>query len=292
MTATERPRRAVRLFERIVVPLDGSETAESVVRWIEPLREPGSPLHLVRVVPGPETERPSSRLALELLEAESYLSYVAGCAGSGSEFEVRRGVATDAILDFAAALRPDLIALAPRVRPGEGQTALGSTAGPLILHAGCPTFVLGTGEAGSPARPAHVLVPLDGSAASEAGLDPARTIARATGATLLLLHVIEPLWAAGDSALAGQQERDVRATRERFDTLTGELRREGIEARSLIVGGDPTGIIQAQVERRAIDHVCLATASRGALGRMAFGSVAHKLIGTLPVPVIAVRRTT
>lgn len=57
MTATERPRRAGRLFERIVVPLDGSETAESVVRWIEPLREPGSPLHLVRVVPGSEIRR-------------------------------------------------------------------------------------------------------------------------------------------------------------------------------------------------------------------------------------------
>ena len=284
------PRRAGRLFERIVVPLDGSEAAESVVERVAPLREPGSPLHLIRVVPGTDEARPSSRVGLDLLEAESYLAYVAARAGHGSGFEVRRGGAVEAILDFAAPLKPDLIALAPRARPRDGHGAIGSTAGPLILKAGCPVFVLGTNPA-SPAPPANVLVPLDGSEASEASLEPALRIAGAAGATLLLLHVIESLWAAGDSSVVGWQEKEVRATRDRFAALTDELRGNGIEARSLILAGDPAGTIRAQVMRRAIDYVCLATASRGALGRMAFGSVAQKLIGTLPVPAIAVRRS-
>jgi len=285
-----RPRTAHRRFERIVVTLDGSETAESVVARVAPLREPGSPLHFVRVVPGPETDPASPREALEVLEAESYLAFMAAEAGGGSEFEVRRGAIVEEILDCAAALKSDLIALSPRAAEPVHQPALGSTAKHLILRAACPVFVLGSGTAdAAPAAPARILVPLDGSAASEAGLKPARRIAAAAGAQILLLHVIETLWAAGDSVLAGEQEREVRRTRERFVELVADLKKDGVNARALLLRGDPTRTIRTQVERRAADLVCLATASRGALGRLVFGSVAQKLIGTLPVPVIATR---
>src|SRR5262249_53790677 len=160
-----------------------------------------------------------------------YLAFVASEAGSGAEYGVRRGVVADEILSFAADVKADLIGLAPRAQVTANQSTIGSIAGQLILSASCPVFVLGTSPPAVPPGgtwPARVMVALDGSPASEAGLIPARRIVHDSGATLILLHVIEPLWAAGDSALANQLEKDVRKTHDRLSELAHDLGREGM----------------------------------------------------------------
>jgi nucleotide-binding universal stress UspA family protein len=281
------------MFRKIVVPLDGSESGERVLSRIAPLRAPNSTLHLVRVVPGSAGSRPTPLEELRLIEAESYLSFLASEPGDGVRTEVRHGAVAEEILAAASAAGADLIGLSSCGESGPARATVGTTAGRLILAAACPVFILGASREEpqpAPSKPQRVIVALDGSVASEACLAPARQLARGFGAALILLHVIEPLWAAGDSASADQQAQEVRRIHERLRNLAAQLAQEGISARPLIARGEPAGEIQSQIERRRGDLLCLSTSSRGPVGRLFFGTVAQKLMGFVRVPVIAVRR--
>jgi nucleotide-binding universal stress UspA family protein len=281
------------VFKSILVPLDGSANAERVPGRISGLRSPGSSLHLVRVVPAPGEQEPTIPESLRIIEADSYLSFLAGDLGDGVRTEVRRGPVAEEILAAARSVEADLIAVSSYGESGGVRAPVGSTAGRLIQGAACPVFVLGPQDPQAPApasRPGRVLVALDGSAACESCLEPARLLAQGSGATLILLHVIEPFLTAGDSAAAGRQEAETRRIAGRLNELVEGHRREGIHARSLIVRGDPAGEIHSQAGRRRVDLLCLSTAARGPIGRLFFGSVAQKLIGAAPVPVVAVRR--
>jgi universal stress protein A len=164
----------------------------------------------------------------------------------------------------------------------------------VLLAATRPVLVIGAfadEDGRAPSRPTRILVALDGSRESEGSLAPARSAAAGWGAEIILLHVIEPLWAAADSAMAGLQARETEATHQRLRELADGLRREGIRARALLSHGEPAGEIVAQVVRRGVGLLCLSTAGRGAAGRLLFGAVAQKLIAALPVPTIIVRAT-
>jgi nucleotide-binding universal stress UspA family protein len=145
-------------------------------------------------------------------------------------------------------------------------------------------------EAGcTPSRPTRILVALDGSPESEGSLTPARAAAAEWGAEIILLHVIEPLWAAGDSTVAEWKTRETETTHRRLRELAEGLGREGIRARALLSHGEPAREILAQVSRRGVGLLCLSTAGRGAMDRLCFGTMAQKLIGALPVPTLIVR---
>lgn len=278
------------MFKTILVPLDGSESAERVLPAMAPLRSPETALRLVRAVPiASAGAAPLDRT--RRIEAESYLSFLAAELGGTARAEVRRGQAVEEILAAAGAAGADLIALSAR---GEsGARPFGSTAGRVIHAAGCPVFVLEAParDPGLPrSKPSRVLVALDGSRESETALAPARAIARASGADIVLFHVVGPLWATRDSAMAGMQAAGVEQTHARLQELAARLAGEGLRARPLLSHGEPAAEIRSQAQRRRADLICLSTAGRGTVGQLFFGAVAQRLIGASPVPLIVVRR--
>lgn len=280
------------MFKRILIPLDGSQAAERVLQRLAPLFAPEVVRHLLTVVPGAAGRESSPADRVRLLEAESYLSFLAAELGDGARAEVRRGDVVEEILGATGALGADLIVLSTHGESARPAVAFGSVAGRVILAATCPVLVIGSfaDDAGhSPSRPTRILVALDGSSESEASLPPARHAAAEWGAEIILLHVIEPLWAARDSAVAEWQAKETEATQRRLHELADGLGREGIRARALLSHGQPVQEIVAQVVRRRAGLLCLSTAGRGAMGRLLFGAVAQKLIGALPVPTMIVR---
>lgn len=279
------------MFKHILIPLDGSPAAERVLQRIDPLGTPEAIRHLVTVVPGSAGRAPTPAEQLRGLEAESYLSFLAAERSAGVRTEVRRGEVVEEIF-AAAAVGADLIAVSSHGESARPGVPCGSVAARLLLTADIPVLVIGafTDETGFAAGgPARILVTLDGSRESESALPPARNVAAAWGAEIILLHVIEPLWAAGDSASAGMLARETEATLRRLQELAHGLGRDGIKSRVLLSRGEPAGEIVAQVVRRRAGLLCLSTAGRGAAGRLLFGAVARKLIGSLPVPAIIVR---
>ena len=145
-----------------------------------------------------------------------------------------------------------------------------------------------------------VLVPVDGSATSELGLQEAMKLARLTGASVRLLHVVDVLSlaiaGAGTAGVAGDM---LAAVRESGRTI---LRRAeaSVQAAQLTVdtvlhentSGRVAEIIADEVTSWGADLVVLGTHGRRGVGRLILGSDAEQVLRLSPVPVLLVRDKT
>lgn len=136
----------------------------------------------------------------------------------------------------------------------------------------------------------QVLVPTDGSTASEEAIERAIDLAKQYDATLHALYVV-------DSGTYASLEAGT-------DIVVDELRAEGTEAVEAIaeraedagVPAEPTvetGVVHRSivdyVDTEGIDLVVMGTHGRTGVGRVLLGSVAEKVIRTASAPVMTVR---
>lgn len=203
------------MFQRLLVPLDGSRRAEHAIALAARLaRASQGSLTFVRVVLPPHE---IGTLAAEwehsvivkpgtyekhLAEAEGYLAqvietYASDLQGIKIELDVETGAAAPAILSAARLEASDLIVLCSHGETGLARWMLGSVAWQTMRQSAVPVLVLN--ESGGiftlqpAANPLRVLVPLDGSALSEEALQPALHLlaAHQTPGVLHLLHVVD-----------------------------------------------------------------------------------------------------
>jgi universal stress protein A len=138
----------------------------------------------------------------------------------------------------------------------------------------------------------RVLVPTDFSPASEAALALAGTIARRFGATLHLLHVVEPGSETGPYALnlyAPAPDPVPRATLEDARQRLDRLRPPDLTSVPAVVVGHPAKAILDHAARVHIDLIVMGTQGRTGLSYMFLGSVAEHVVRTAPCPVLTVR---
>lgn len=136
----------------------------------------------------------------------------------------------------------------------------------------------------------QVLIPTDGSTASEGATDHAIDLARQYDATLHALYVVdagtysslevaaevvsEELHAQGDDAVGAIAERAVAA---------------GVTTETAVETGIVHRTIIEYVDAKDIDLVVMGTHGRTGVGRFLLGSVAEKVIRTADAPVLTVR---
>jgi len=139
-------------MKRIVVPLDASPVAESVLPVVADLaRAGGASIRLLRVEPLPDNcvgsdgrviayaDQEMARLEAEGLD---YLGTVAArLGGIPVESRVRFGDPLDEILKEADAFDADLIAVTTAGRSGVGRAVLGSVADRVFRKAGAPVLL-------------------------------------------------------------------------------------------------------------------------------------------------------
>jgi nucleotide-binding universal stress UspA family protein len=151
------------VYRRIVVALDGSERAERVLPYVEPLAERfGAALTLLRVAVSAEgvAARTFGRVAAPIasplvdptpaVEAEqrSAAAYLASVAdrlrarGIPADHDQRQGPVAEAIAAYALELEADLIALTTHGRTGLGRAVLGSVAEAVVRRAPCPVLLV------------------------------------------------------------------------------------------------------------------------------------------------------
>lgn len=141
-------------------------------------------------------------------------------------------------------------------------------------------------------KPKHILFTSD---LSEESMQPGRIVAdfaRASGAKLTLLHVIEELLVAPHGApLApplhvGSDEREGKA-RETLEGMGKELG-EGLDVKVDVLRADKVGPAVAQyADGNGVDLVCLSTHGRTGFRHLALGSVAESILRHSSVPVLA-----
>lgn len=149
-----------------------------------------------------------------------------------------------------------------------------------------------------------IILPLDGSDLAVQALSHAEELAHASGAKLVLLRVIEdePLFmttvsVVGTNAatLAGgtlddeAHRRAVDEAKNSLDRLAASLHHRKIDAVSDIATGDAASQIVEYAAHNGADLIVMSTHGRSGLKRLAYGSVANKVLQAAPCPVLIVR---
>ena len=142
------------------------------------------------------------------------------------------------------------------------------------------------------------LVPLDGSPTSLLAIDYAADLARLSGATVILLHVIEPTRHSTGFERAEVYIKDVRprflaAGQALLDEAANRLRQDGIAVETVLLESGTERVseqITRQVETSACDLVILGTHGRRGVDRLLLGSDAEQVARIATVPVMLVRQ--
>jgi nucleotide-binding universal stress UspA family protein len=140
-----------------------------------------------------------------------------------------------------------------------------------------------------------ILVATDFSPASEPALKEASKLARNDGAELLIAYACEPaspllidgyvvpwVYEQWDDTLRKEAERAL-------VSLVETARKEGINARSILLRGSPFQAIADAAGNEHADLVVMGTHGRTGFSRMVLGSVAARVAASAPCPVLTVR---
>ena len=144
----------------------------------------------------------------------------------------------------------------------------------------------------------RILVPVDGSATSKAGLREAIALAKGQGASLLLVHVADQHYIAlmgMESSAAGiseMMEGVKRAGRGILKSAQAAADKAGVKANSVLLEtltGPAADLIVKQAKKSGADLIVLGTHGRRGVRRLLMGSDAEQVVRNAPVPVMLVR---
>lgn len=266
------------MHDRILVPVDGSRFSEEVLPYALGIaRAGGARLSLLRVV-GREDERADARRDLDALAAE---------LGAQASVVVGAGDTADVILGEAGREPGTLVAMTSHGRSGLMEAIMGSVAmrivrasrDPVLLYR--PSGASATGRR-DPVSIKGVLLPLDGTPASEAMAPQAAAMAKWLGAELEVVQVIS----ADTQRQSDVPTSDVRESsyvRQRAEEYAG---RHGVGVSWEVLHGDAVEAITRHVGDRRDVVLAMATRGRKPLEAAIMGSVTAGCLQESGVPVL------
>src|SRR5579859_3045279 len=142
-----------------------------------------------------------------------------------------------------------------------------------------------------------ILVPVDGSKTSKAGLREAITLAKGQGATLQLVHVVDQHYialmgldsAAGITDMIDSMRRSGQSL---LRSAQAAARKAGLQANTVLLEtltGPAADPIVKQARKSGADLIVLGTHGRRGVRRLLMGSDAEQIVRNSPVPVMLVR---
>ena len=143
-----------------------------------------------------------------------------------------------------------------------------------------------------------ILVPVDGSDTSEAGLKTAMGMARDSGGMLFILHVIDEhvLLQTADYMGGSYYEETIDSLKEAgrrvLAKACAKVEKAGVPYKAIsveTVEGGVASLILAQARKSKADVIVMGTHGRRGLSRMVMGSDAEGVVREANVPVRLVR---
>ena len=303
------------MFERILVPLDGSARAEIILPLVARiLHREESEILLLRVVDVPAAVGRVSLTEVrkqEREEAQKYIHDVArrfASTGTKVHGRIAEGAPADAILDAAKTEGATMIAMSTHGRSGLVRWALGSVAEKVARASNVPILLVRSFRRSAkgdlePIVSAEIpfrrmLVPVDGSPTSMAAIEPAKKFAQLYGSDILTLHVETPYVPPSPilpgmdvvyphmvpPATPSDEDRITAKAAERFEHA-------GLKATRLTTVGEPAAEILDLSVNRGMDLIAMGTHGRSGPARWALGSVAERVLRSGEIPILLVRAT-
>lgn len=281
------------MFEHVLVPVDGSDSATGAVEHAVALAGRfEATVHALYVrddgeLPGELGDVPDdSDLVAELdAAADAALAAVADRCESASvpvRTVVRTGRPTDEILDYAAEAGVDLIVLGTHPR-GPVERFLRESVAEQVSQATSPP-VLTVGEAPAEGY-GTVLLATDGRSGSGGAEDCAFALAGTFGATLHGVYVVDSRFGRS-GPLQDVLEREGESVARALDSRGVQ---EGVTVVTATRNGRPATEILDYAAGNDVDLIVVGTQGRRGLDRFVLGSVASRLLREAPAPVLTVR---
>ena len=286
------------MYSKILVPLDGSKTAEAVLPYSKFLAETlHLPVQIVHAV-DPKIVAPAgqSNREMEYLKgaAVAYLGSVS------TDCVVKSGAPAEIIVDTASADAGALIAMATHGQSGGQRWLLGQVAQKVLQAAKNPLVLIrptDANKATSAGRFHRIIVPLDGSHLAERVLPHVVYLATQLQSEVVLMRTYtQPT--TGYFMAAGISHPDTAALGEKMkqevggylESKAGELKAQGLSKISshLVEGHGAEEIIEL-AQRNADSLIALASHGRSGFGRWVLGSVTERVVSYSGAPVLVIR---
>lgn len=296
------------MFTHLLVPLDGSNLAESVL---------GAAAYLAKILPASVTlihmieknapqEIHGDRHLNDAAAAETYLREVA-----------RRAFPPDTTIDFhvhkteiehvprcivahAREFETDLVVMCTHGQGGIRDLLFGNIAQQVITLGRTPLLLVQPGGQGpTPAFTCRrVLVPLDGQPEHEQGLLTAKALAKTCGAGLdlvMAVHTLETLpgkWAAHRRLLPASTSEtldlEFQEANEYLHQYQEELQSNKFTVTARVQRGDPAEIIAEAAQELQSDLIVLGTHARPYMDALWSGSTVLKICKQCRIPLLLV----
>ena len=287
---------------RIVVGVDGSDTAQEALRWALGLGETlGAEVVAVHAVGLVEelhdcgVAEDSWRAGLRDLVERTWCAPLAR-ARCGHRVELRDGHPVDVLLGVADDEHAALIVVGSRGVGANPALALGSTSLRVLQGARVPVLVVP--DRGRPAASArglelrHLLVGVDRSEASLVALELASDVAGLLGGSLSVLEVIEyvPPFPLGPSTAVTSEGEEQAAERVTalLEAEVRDIRTRGVGVQVIVRSGDPAPTLLEVADDVDADLVVVGTRGRGGPGELLLGSVARTVADRARRPTLVV----
>ena len=213
----------------------------------------------------------------------------------------RPGHPARVITKTARELETDLLIMATHGYSGLKHTLLGSTTERVIRNAPCPVLVIRSVDQKTSAKPGktgaiqRVIVATDFSDNSMMALPLAQALAKAFGAGLTLMHVVErvpidPM--LGQELTSAASRQLVERAQTRLAELASSLRAEdGSKLDIAVRFGKPFDELARGAKELDASLIVIATHGYSGIKHALLGSVAERVLRHAPCPVLVVRES-
>jgi nucleotide-binding universal stress UspA family protein len=289
------------MYTTILVPLDGSSVAERALPFAQTLaKATGARLLLVRaaLLEPSSDETALASQAQAMTEARSYLADIVSRLSptTGVETAVLYGEAAAAVQAVITSRKVDLVVMSSHGHSGLGRWVIGTVTDRLLRRADVPVLVIPAACATvwPTSRAFRVLVPLDGSALAEEALGPAVDVARALGAEILLLRVIDPVQAVsvGPSwylSTAPEPTSTLQEAQHYLERTSARLQSAGVTVAVRSAIGTPGLVIAAAAREQHAQLIAMTPHGAAGPSRLMLGRAATSILQHAGVPVLLVR---
>jgi nucleotide-binding universal stress UspA family protein len=300
----------IAVFDKILVPLDGSALATCVLPHVAAMAHAlGSNLTLLRVLEGYDSPGGAvNPVDWQLHKAEAQ-SYLKALSSGGDEqmdrpptLQMLEGPAAQGIIEYAQKNEFDLVALSSHGHGGLNGWNVGSVVQKvidrvrksiLLVRAYEPPAAYAEDNWGA-FRYRRILVPLDGSQRAEFVLPVVTALARYYEAEVLLVHVVArpemiwrmPLTAEDSRLLAELMERNRAQVVQSFTGLQARL--PLVSQLDIQLSANVAATLYDLVEQADADLVVLSAHGHSGLPQWPYGSIASSFLtnGTTPLLIM------
>ncbi len=298
------------MFSRMLIPLDGSKTAENVLPYARRLAAASHvAVELLSAVEMGDiaadiasNEAPYAEALIReaVTNNTEYLEKLAQTFRHGEvRCNVEQGRPEDIIITAAAADKGTLIAMATHGRSGVTRWLLGSVTEKVLRGTVNPLLVVrapGDSKTDGEAALRSIIVPLDGSDVAETILSPVAALAKALQLQVILIRVYGlplPTYGGDDYYVPDYLELKDQVKDEAEGYLNSRaslLRGQGVaEVSTVVIEGSAADAIISLARKTPDNLVAMSPYGRSGLQRWVLGSVTEKVVRHCEDPVLIVR---